>query len=288
MQRLNAHVKSEKIPSYLINLDPACANVPFSANIDIRDSLNYKDVMKQYSLGPNGGIITALNIFSASFSEVMKIVDKRAPSKKYMFIDTPGQIEVFNWSASGTIVTQSFANTYPTCYIYVVDTPRSANPITFMSNMLYACSLLYKSRLPLIIVFSKTDILNHSFIIDWMSDYELFEEALQAANDTYMSNFTQSMGFMLEEFYKNLTCVGVSSVTGEGIDDLLNAMKDSVEEYKSGYKADLEEMIAEKERKEEERKLEDLARYRRDRDVVIDVNAESEEDKAFKKLMSQM
>eukprot|EP01130_Rhizamoeba_saxonica_P012474 TRINITY_DN5261_c0_g1_i2.p1 TRINITY_DN5261_c0_g1~~TRINITY_DN5261_c0_g1_i2.p1 ORF type:complete len:206 (-),score=53.04 TRINITY_DN5261_c0_g1_i2:166-783(-) len=205
-----------------------------------------------------------------------------------MFIDTPGQIEVFNWSASGTIVTQSFANTYPTCYIYVVDTPRSANPITFMSNMLYACSLLYKSRLPLIIVFSKTDILNHSFIIDWMSDYELFEEALQAANDTYMSNFTQSMGFMLEEFYKNLTCVGVSSVTGEGIDDLLNAMKDSVEEYKSGYKADLEEMIAEKERKEEERKLEDLARYRRDRDVVIDVNAESEEDKAFKKLMSQM
>jgi hypothetical protein len=31
----------------------------FGANIDIRDRMRSKDVMKQYSLGPNGGILTS-------------------------------------------------------------------------------------------------------------------------------------------------------------------------------------------------------------------------------------
>ena len=34
--------------TYNINLDPAVLNVKFPANIDIRDSVKYKAVMKQY------------------------------------------------------------------------------------------------------------------------------------------------------------------------------------------------------------------------------------------------
>lgn len=44
----------EKFKPYLINLDPACKEVPYQVNIDIRDTVNYKEVMKQYNLGPNG------------------------------------------------------------------------------------------------------------------------------------------------------------------------------------------------------------------------------------------
>jgi GPN-loop GTPase len=29
-------------------LDPAVMHIPYEANIDIRDSINYKEVMKQY------------------------------------------------------------------------------------------------------------------------------------------------------------------------------------------------------------------------------------------------
>lgn len=43
--------------------------------------------------------------------------------------------------------------------VYVVDTPRTSNPTTFMSNMLYACSVLYKSRLPLVLALNKVRIL---------------------------------------------------------------------------------------------------------------------------------
>lgn len=42
--------------------------------------MNYKEVMKQYNLGPNGGIMTSLNLFSTKFSEVNK-VHSSVPSK---------------------------------------------------------------------------------------------------------------------------------------------------------------------------------------------------------------
>ena len=39
-------------------------DTPFGPHVDIRDTVNYREVMKQYSLGPNGGILTALNLFA--------------------------------------------------------------------------------------------------------------------------------------------------------------------------------------------------------------------------------
>lgn len=48
MQRLNSYLHSKETPPYILNLDPAVAHMPYSANIDIRDTVDYKEVMKQY------------------------------------------------------------------------------------------------------------------------------------------------------------------------------------------------------------------------------------------------
>jgi GTPase SAR1 family protein len=50
-KRLSHHLKSTGQPNYVLNLDPAVKTLPYSANIDIRDTIKYKDVMKQYNLG---------------------------------------------------------------------------------------------------------------------------------------------------------------------------------------------------------------------------------------------
>ena len=74
--------------------------------------------------------------------QVIQICEKkRKPQPKYILVDTPGQIEIFTWSASGAIITEAFASTFPTMVAYVVDTARSAAPQTFMSNMLQASPL---------------------------------------------------------------------------------------------------------------------------------------------------
>lgn len=184
VKRLTQLGNLQNLKPYVMNLDPACQEVPYHANIgelshwiaivtskknryqmfcalffvDIRDTVNYKEVMKQYRLGPNGGIVTTLNLFSTKFGQVVDLVKKAGASHKYCVIDTPGQIEVFTWSASGTIITEALATSFPTVVVYVMDVPRSKCPTTFMSNMLYACSILYKARLPFIVVMNKVKL----------------------------------------------------------------------------------------------------------------------------------
>lgn len=154
--------------SYNINLDPAVLEVAYPCNIDIRDSVKYKKVMKSYSLGPNGAILTCLNLFAAQFDQVVNLVKSKSSSIDYVIVDTPGQIEAFSQSASGQIITQAFASTFPTLSFYVADTVRCQNPNTFMSNMMYALSILYKSKTPLLILFNKVDVIDCSFAAEWM------------------------------------------------------------------------------------------------------------------------
>uniref|UniRef100_A0A0X3PJE8 GPN-loop GTPase n=1 Tax=Schistocephalus solidus TaxID=70667 RepID=A0A0X3PJE8_SCHSO len=254
VKMLTQHLASIGPPPYTINLDPAVYHIPYHANIDIRDTVKFKEVMKQYGFGPNGAILTSLNFFTAHFDKVINLIGKNAGKFRHVVIDTPGQIEVFTWSASGVIITELLSSTYPTIIVYVMDTPRSHSPVTFMSNMLYACSVLYRMKLPFICVLNKTDIIDCQFAIDWMRDFEAFQSALSAHRSAgaepgadqfdsadgpgaqqdcsqYMSSLTNSLSLVLDEFYNDLSCCGVSSVTGEGFDQFMTLVAGATEQY---------------------------------------------------------
>eukprot|EP00049_Salpingoeca_infusionum_P014382 m.268790 g.268790 ORF g.268790 m.268790 type:complete len:368 (+) comp15662_c0_seq4:3010-4113(+) len=262
MQRLNAYVHAQGKQCYVLNLDPAVKHVPYEPNIDIRDTVDYKAVMHEYGLGPNGGIVTSLNLFATKFDQVLELLEARAPENDYVLFDTPGQIEVFTWSASGQIITETLAASLPTVVVYVIDTPRCTSPVTFMSNMMYACSILYKSRLPFIVAFNKVDEVSHGFAVQWMTDYEAFQDAI-AGETAYIASLSRSMSLVLEEFYSNLRTVGVSAFTGEGIDDFFAAVDDAVEEYNTEFKpllTELRQKRKEKEEKDQRASLEKLAK----------------------------
>lgn len=276
MQRLNSHLHAKKTPPYVINLDPAVLKVPFGTNIDIRDSVKYKKVMEEYNLGPNGAIVTSLNLFSTKIDQVIKLVEKRSSSVDNVIIDTPGQIECFIWSASGAIITEAFASQFPTIIAYVIDTPRNTSPTTFMSNMLYACSILYKTKLPMIVVFNKTDAQSADFAKDWMQDFESFQAALKQDQELngengessgYMSSLVSSMSLMLDEFYSQLDVVGVSAYTGDGFDEFMLAVDNKVDEYHQYYRAERDRILKQKEEDERKRQTRNLSNLMKDMDL---------------------
>lgn len=294
MQRINSYLHSKRDVPYVINLDPAVHNVPFDSNIDIRDSINYKEVMREYKLGPNGGILTSLNIFTTKIDQVMNILEKRtaynpdAPKAKpikNIIVDTPGQIEVFVWSASGSILLDSLASSFPTVIAYIIDTPRTSLTSTFMSNMLYACSILYKTKLPMILVFNKTDVKDASFAKEWMTDFETFQAALKqeeeigsfggaeggqgglAGGSGYMGSLLNSMSLMLEEFYRHLSVVGVSSMTGKGIPEFFEAVGEKAQEFERDYKPELEKRRQERQEEKANQRQKELGKLMKDMNV---------------------
>lgn len=73
-------------------------------------------------------------------------------------------------------------------------------------------SILYKTKLPFVLVFNKTDVASHEFAIEWMQDFEAFQAALAShsgsrdadGEPTYMNSLMNSMSLVLDEFYKHL------------------------------------------------------------------------------------
>lgn len=46
--------------------------------------MKYKEVMKQYNLGPNGGILTSLNLFATRFDQVHQLLAVRTRRMRRM------------------------------------------------------------------------------------------------------------------------------------------------------------------------------------------------------------
>lgn len=159
----------------LVNLDPAVDFTAYTPSIDIRKTINYEEVMKKNKLGPNGAIMTCLNLYAAQIDGLITKVNKAVENgKDVILIDTPGQIEAFNWSASGQIIASSLASFMPTAVLFVVDSVKTANPNTFMSNMLFCCSVLFRLKLPILIAFNKSDVSESRVQAEWLTEYNSF------------------------------------------------------------------------------------------------------------------
>lgn len=191
-----------------INLDPAVKNPKMPLTIDIRDTVDYREVMERYKLGPNGSINTCLNIFLLNF--------QKPEVTRYTIVDTPGQIEAFTWSSPGDALMGLLDNV---CILYVVDLSICKNKYAFLSNMIFAASLKCKFRRPVLVVFNKNDLEGLGEVENWIRDFEAFKGALEEKESELGGPI-----LYFEEFYNNLNFVSISCATGAGKEKFLEAI----------------------------------------------------------------
>ena len=59
-------MKAINRPCSVANLDPANENIPYEAAFDVRELVNVDEVMEREELGPNGGILWAMEELEAN------------------------------------------------------------------------------------------------------------------------------------------------------------------------------------------------------------------------------
>jgi len=73
--------------------------------------------------------------------------------------------------------------------------------------------------------------MKHDYAIEWMRDFTAFQDALENMDDDYIYTLICSLSLALEEFYNHLQYCGVSSITGDGINEFLKLIETATNEY---------------------------------------------------------
>jgi GTPase SAR1 family protein len=72
---------------FVSNLDPVVMTVPYACDYDIRKDFNHKKIMKKYKLGPNGAIMTCLNLFCSKIDKFIQQFESLQVNSKDQRID---------------------------------------------------------------------------------------------------------------------------------------------------------------------------------------------------------
>ena len=205
-----------------VNLDPGIEDAPYVPDIDIREWIKLKDIMKEYGVGPNGAQIIAADLLALNITEMKDIIDSF--ETEYVIFDTPGQMELFVLRQSGKFLVDSFDNNN-SMIGYLYDPVISKTPSGFVALMLQAASVQVRFNTPFVNILTKSDLLEEEEvdnILDWSCDFVKLEDAINNEVQTLRTQLNTEFLSALESFGSSHTLFPVSSTYGSGMEDIYN------------------------------------------------------------------
>jgi len=202
----------------VLNLDPGVESLPYRPDVDVRDYVDIVQIMKQYDLGPNGSMIMANDLIASKIDDIQNEIHGVNPD--YLIVDTPGQIELFAYRASGPFFIQNIDASEKT-NIFLYDGTMIVSPNNFISISLLATSIKLRLGLPTINVMTKTDLIPDKIdqVLKWSSDPISLEEELKTLEGETYSLATDILRTLnIGEFTGDL--IPISNLTGEGMVNL--------------------------------------------------------------------
>ncbi len=202
-----------------INLDPAVLRLPYSPSIDVRNFVSYEEIVDKFELGPNGGIITAMDHVALNFDEVIDEINEFNP--EYAIVDLPGQMETFAFRGSGPLIISELSKTGQIGGLFLLDPVLCNTASSFISTMLFGVSIGYRLKTAFNFLISKGDTVSEDRswrIQEWTENEEFLMEDLRQESFLLNANLSTKMArILLDELGVNDFPI-FSSETNENID----------------------------------------------------------------------
>ncbi|MGI0101719.1 MAG: ATP/GTP-binding protein [Nitrosotalea sp.] len=207
----------------ILNLDPGVENLPYTCDVDVRDYVDIVSIMRQYDLGPNGSMIMANDLIASKIDELQREIDNVNPD--YLIVDTPGQIELFAYRASGLFFVQNLSAEQKTS-IFLHDGSLITTAVNFVSIALLATSVKLRLGLSQVNVITKVDLIEDKIkdMLKWSSNMASLEEAIAKESDGEIYALTSNLlrGMNLGGLAQGL--IPISNATGDGMINLHAAL----------------------------------------------------------------
>lgn len=159
----------------IINLDPANEKQPYpQCDFDIRNFITVEDVMKKNNLGPNGGLMYALESIDQNGIEiVLSEIEKLGRERNYLIFDCPGQVELFTHHNSLFKIFKQMARIMDVrlCVVSLVDSMYLTSPSQYISILLLSLRSMLQLDFPQVNVISKIDMLQSYGPLPMRLDY---------------------------------------------------------------------------------------------------------------------
>lgn len=207
-----------------VNLDPGAIILPYSANVDVRDYIKVEDIMEEYSLGPNGGLVLACDIMVEIVDQLASDINLFGPD--IAIVDTPGQMELFAFRDIGARIAEGLSDELEGV-IYLFDSTFCRDPLNYVMNMFIALAINSRFMIPQISVLSKADLLEDEElgeISGWAEDSLMLEEAINSRLTGLNRLISQDMMEVINKLGMEFTPIPVSSRTNLGFTRLYAEM----------------------------------------------------------------
>jgi GPN-loop GTPase len=202
-----------------LNLDPGAVNLPYEPDVDVRNYIDINTLMETYDLGPNGSLVMASDMIATKLEDIQNEVDNLNPD--YIIIDTPGQIELFAFRASGPYFVSNFQSDNKVT-LFLFDGMLVSCPINYISIALLASSIKLRLKTAQVNVLTKRDLIIEKIqdILEWSSSSTSLESALNNEKDTEYSLLSKDLVRSMTKGGFMQSIIAVSSVTMSGMVNL--------------------------------------------------------------------
>ncbi len=212
-------LKMSKQDVAVVNLDPGVLKLPYSPDVDIRNYVDVGNIMEKYGLGPNGALILAADLIADEIENITR--DIEAANADLVIVDTPGQMELFAFRASGPYIVTELTKE-PKALVYLFDAVFSINPMNYVSNMFLSAAVYNRFFVPQVHLLSKSDLLPKKEvekIADWSSDPRALESAIETLEGEKRL-FSRNMMRAITQLGMKFMLVPVSAKTNEGMNNV--------------------------------------------------------------------
>jgi GTPase SAR1 family protein len=210
-----------------VNLDPACLEMPFKADFDVRSLFTASEIMKKEKLGPNAAIVRCSDLMSERANEIAESIGRIKCD--FRLLDSPGQMEIFVFRESGPRIMNALSSSGYTLSVMLFDKTLTSTPIDVATAQLMMLVVQLRIGIPMVPAISKADLSPDSDIDSLLSNQTLLTEAIEKESEEggVYKDLSLELSSLIKAFKSPIRITKTSAFTEMGFTELLDVINET-------------------------------------------------------------